>query len=257
MYVNGPSNIDGLRKVSELANECNYYSVLLVYHSLESDFWIKCANVLDKTHKFKYMIAVRTYSISPEYFVMMYRGFNEIQKNRIMFNIVSGDIHDSETSIDDIIFNKENFYTSQKRVVYTHEWIKKISSIISKKIMPEIVMSGMSDNTLDTASIFADYNLCMMDSYVNNPEKFKRNNNRMVCAAIIIRDTYEEAEKAVDQIKQKHQKRWTIFGTEEQVLEKIKYLESIGVTDLMIRNHNEDDRYNLVHEFVAKNKGVI
>ena len=123
--------------------------------------------------------------------------------------------------------------------------------------MPEIVMSGMSDNTIDTASIFADYNLCMMDSYVNNPEKFKRNNNRMVCAAIIIRDTYEEAEKAVDQIKQKHQKRWTIFGTEEQVIEKIKYLESIGVTDLMIRTHRNDDQYNLIHNLVKKNQGVI
>ena len=118
-------------------------------------------------------------------------------------------------------------------------------------------MSGMSDGTLDTASAFANYNLCMVDNYVDNPEKFKRNNNRMVCAAIVIRSTYEEAEKVVDEIKQKHQKRWTIFGTEEQVLEKIKYLKSIGVTDLMIRNHNEDNKYNLVHEFVAKNKGII
>jgi hypothetical protein len=187
----------------------------------------------------------------------MYRGFSEIQENRIMFNIVSGDIHDSETSVDDIIFNKENFYTSQKRVMYTHEWIKKVLSIIDKKKVPEIVMSGTSDNTLNSASVFADYNLCMMDSFVDNPKKFKRNKNRMVCAALIIRNTYEEAEKVVDQIKQKHQKRWTIFGTEEQVLEKIKYLKSIGVTDLMIRNHNEDNKYNLVHEFVAKNKGII
>ena len=257
MYVNGSSNIDGLKKISELANKCNYYSVLLVYHSLENDFWIKCANVLDTTHTFKYMIAIRTYAISPEYFVMMYRGFSEIQENRIMFNIVSGDIHDSETSVDDIIFNKENFYTSQKRVKYTHEWIKKVLSIIDKKKVPEIVMSGTSDNTLNSASVFADYNLCMMDSFVDNPKKFKRNKNRMVCAALIIRNTYEEAEKVVDQIKQKHQKRWTIFGTEEQVLEKIEYLKSIGVTDLMIRNHKEDNKYNLVHEFVAKNKGII
>jgi len=259
MHVHGDSDLDGLTRISETVNSCNYHSILLVYHSTADDYWIKCANIINKEHKFKYHIAIRTYSISPEYFVMMYKSFNEIQKNRIMFNIVAGDLQDHESSIDNITFGKENFDTSEKRVEYTRMWIKKVLQLIKKEYIdvPEIVMSGTSEKTLDSAAEFADYTLCMSDSYVFNPEFFQRNKKRMVSAALIIRDTYEEAERIVNEIDHKHQKEWTIFGTERQVIKKIKYLESIGVTDLMIRTHRNDDQYNLIHDLVKKNQGVI
>ncbi len=257
MHIHGQSNLDGLRDISEIADVCNYYSILLVYHSLTNDNWIKCANIINTKHKFKYHLAIRTYSISPEYFVMMYKSFNEIQKDRVMFNIVAGDIHDSESSVDDIILGKEYFDTTQKRVDYTHVWIKKVLSMLDKEDIPEIVMSGISEKTLDSAALFADYNLCMMDTYLDNPQMFSRNKNRMASAALIIRDTYEEAKRVTDEIEQPHQQRWTIFGTEQQVIERIKYLESIGITDLMIRTHRNDDQYHLIHELARKNSGVI
>lgn len=257
MHIHGQSDLDGLKHISNIADECGYYSVLLVYHSLTNDNWIKCANVINTKHKFKYHIAIRTYSISPEYFVMMYRSFNEIQKNRIMFNIVAGDIHNSESSVKDIVFGKENFDTVEKRVDYTHLWAKKVLSMLNGQDVPEIVMSGISEKTLDSAATLADYNLCMVDTYLENPNLFKRNKNRMVSAALIIRNSFEEAERVVDEIEEKHQKRWTIFGTEKQVIEKIKYLESIGVTDLMIRTHRNDDQYYLIHDLAKKNNGIL
>ena len=79
----------------------------------------------------------------------------------------------------------------------------------------------------------------------------------MVSAALVIRDSNEEAERVVNEIEEKHQKRWTIFGTEEQVIKKIKDLESIGVTDLMIRTHRNDDKYHLIHDLAKKNRGMI
>lgn len=257
MQADGENSLDAIKEISTMADSCNYYSVLFVYHSLVSDSWIKCANVINKKHKFKFHIAIRSYSISPEYFVMMYKSFNQIQKNRIMFNIVAGDIHDSEESIQNLILNKENFDTVEKRVQYTNLWIKKTLFLLEGEDTPEIVMSGISDKTLDSAALFADYTLCMVDTYIDNPELFKRNKNRMVCAAIVIRETYDEAEKIVNEIKEKHQKRWTIFGTEEQVVEKINYLNGIGVTDLLIKIHHEDSQYDLVHNLIRKNKGVI
>lgn len=257
MQIHGQSDLNGLTHISEVADECGYYSVLLVYHSLANDNWIKCANIINTKHRFKYHLAIRTYSISPEYFVMMYKSFNEIQKNRLMFNIVAGDIHNSESSVDDIILGKEYFDTVEKRVDYTHTWTKKVLSMLDKEDIPEIVMSGISEKTLDSAALFADYNLCMMDTYLENPKLFNRNKNRMVSAALVIRDSNEEAERVVNEIEEKHQKRWTIFGTEEQVIKKIKDLESIGVTDLMIRTHRNDDKYHLIHDLAKKNRGMI
>ena len=257
MSIHDDNSLDGLRKNSKILNECNYYSNLLVYHSTNNDYWIKCANVLDLSHRFKYLFAIRTYAISPEYFVMMYRAFNEIQKNRIMFNIVAGDIHDNETSVDDIPLDKENFDTVEKRVEYTNLWIQKVLSLLNDEDIPEIVMSGMSEKTLTSAALFADYNLCMVNTYLDNPKAFSGNKNKMVCAALVIRQSYEDAEEIVNQIEQKHQKAWTIFGTEKQVIKRIKYLESIGVTDLMIRTHRNDDEFDLIHNLAKNNNGVI
>lgn len=231
--------------------------MLVVYHSEHSDFWIKIANIIDKSHHFKYMLAMRTYAISPEYFVMMYRAFNEIQLNRIMFNIVSGDIHDSESSIENLLVDQNKLDTSQKRIDYTHDWIQKVSNIIGRRQMPEIVMSGVSEKTLSNAAKMADYTLCMMDNFLDNPKKFVVTKKTMVCAAVVIADTNQQAVEIVENIDQPHQKKWTIFGTEEEVFKKITELKSLGATDLLIRRHLNDPNYELIHNFVKKYKGRI
>ena len=257
MHVHHRNDLEGIKDISRVVDESNYYSMLLVYYSRGNDFWIKCANAIDLNHKFKYFLAIRTYSISPEYFAMMYKSFNEIQKDRIMFNIVAGDIHDHESSVDDLVVSNEEFRSIENRIDYTRAWMEKLSSLLSHDEMPEIVMSGKSPKTLESASMHADYNLSMIDDYIASPEKFSMNKKRMVCAAIVIRPTFEEAEEVVDSIELKHQKRWTLFGTEDQIVEKIKDLKNIGVTDLLLRCHNNDTEYNLIHQFVKKHKGFI
>lgn len=257
MVPNTGDDLNDLKKIAEIANESNYYSILLVYHSLNSDNWIRCANTINLEHKFKYSLAIRSYAVSPEYFVMMYKAFNEIQKNRIMFNIVSGDILESESSIENIIINKENFETSEKRVEYTYRWMEKMTALLPPEDLPEIIMSGTSEKTLHSAAQFADYNLSMVNDYLNNPDKFKKNKNRMVAVGITISDSYQEAEKFVDNLPLEHQKKWTIFGTEYDIKQKMLEIKKAGVTDILLRIHTNDPKSYLVHNFVKKHKGII
>lgn len=242
-----------LGKLSDDVDKAGYYSMLLVYHSTQPDAWIKCAHALNKKHKFKYMIAMRPYAISPEYFSMMCNAFNELSPNRIMFNIVAGDLQKEEKSVEHALFIGDLIDTSEKRIEYTAEWIKKLKKINKIWPFPEIVMSGFSEKTLDTASEFADYNLCMIDTYKEHTERFSKNKKRMVSAQIVIRNKYEEAKDFVEtNIPEKHKLRWTIFGTESDIIKEFEYLESIGVTDIMLRTNNKDNMVNLVHDFVRK-----
>jgi arginine/lysine/ornithine decarboxylase len=80
------------------------------------------------------MLAIRSYSISPEYFFMKYKAFEEIDKNRLMFNIVSGDIQKTETSVEDLVISKEHLDTSQKRVEYTKMWMNKLVDIFNSYV---------------------------------------------------------------------------------------------------------------------------
>lgn len=242
-----------LDKLSQDIDDAGYYSMLLVYHSTQPDAWIKCANALNKKHKFKYMIAMRTYAVSPEYFSMMCNSFNELAPNRIMFNIVAGDLHKDESSVEDSLFINDLINTTEKRVEYTHNWIKKVKSINKIKNFPEIVMSGFSEKTLDSAAEFADYSLCMIDTYKEHIDRYSRNKNKMVSAQIVIRDSYAEAKEFVDtNIKEKNKLAWTIFGSEKEILKEFEYLESIGVTDIMLRVNNLDNKVNILHKFVKK-----
>ena len=121
MERGGKTSVDHLKTTSNIVDEFGYESMLLVYHSQLDDPWIKAARALDTNHKFKYMPAIRTYAISPEYCAMMCKSFYEISPNRLMLNIVSGDLHASETSVRDSVFIKDLIDTPEKRLKYTDE----------------------------------------------------------------------------------------------------------------------------------------
>ena len=78
MERGGDTSLDGLKTISSIVDEFGYESILLVYHSKIEDNWIKAARVLDTNHKFKYMPAIRTYAISPEYCAMISKAFYNI-----------------------------------------------------------------------------------------------------------------------------------------------------------------------------------
>lgn len=250
-------SVEGIRNIGIKANEANYYSVLLTYHSLQTDLWVKSIRALDENHKFKYMIALRTYSMAPEYFVMIHKSLNQFAKDRFMFNIVAGDLHKNEMTLDNLLLIKDFLDDSQKRVDYTYLWLKKVKEMISKDNMPEIVMSGTSEKTLNYAAEVADYNLCMSSEFIKNPTTFFKNKNRIVASAVVIRNSYEEAEAVVNKSQQPHEKQWTLYGTENQVLEKMKELKNLGATDLMIRNHSQDKEPFRFHNLVKKYNGEI
>ena len=105
---------ESLKNITVKASESGFYSMLMTYHSRQEDFWIKSAKIIDDSIKMKMMIAIRTYAISPEYCAMMCKSFYEISPNRLMLNIVSGDLHASETSVRDSVFIKDLIELAKK-----------------------------------------------------------------------------------------------------------------------------------------------
>jgi len=241
--------IESLKRLLIQLERNGYYSVLYVYHSQQSANWIKAARVVDKSQKIKHMIAVRPYSVSPEYFVMMYDAFEEICKDRIMFNIVPGRLLNDENVTENSLYISELIDTVEKRIDYADKWLEKVTSI--KKI-PELVVAGIGDKSLDLANKYADYSVFTVELYNRDRERVNLNVKKMCMVNFLIRDTYEEAEQAAQSLTPDKKSR-TFYGTKESILEQVKELEASGVTDIMIRKYPNDNKFYKIHEFVKEN----
>lgn len=252
-------SIQHLKTVSGIVDEFGYESILLVYHSKIDDNWIKAARALDINHKFKYMPAIRTYAISPEYCAMISKAFHTIAPNRLMLNIVSGDIHKEETSIDDLIMLGDILNTPEKRLDYTDAWLSKFLELADGTVS-EIVMGGHSNRTKMMAEKYNATHLAMLNMHkqtLNDPS-FIKNKKQMISVSIIINDSEEEIRKMLDSSLGSDQ--WTIYGNKDSIKEQIKQMQQLGATDLLISSHPEDNNVSSIHylikEMIGEQNGI-
>jgi hypothetical protein len=248
---------EGLRKAFEYINSFGYDSCMLTYHSRENDMFIKLARAVDPDLPLKYIIAMRTYAISPEYLGLMIKGFEEIAKDKIMFNIVAGDLHANETSLKDLV-DSSFLSTSQDRVRYTGLWLEKFTNLkILNGRLPKMFMSGTSKSTFDNCKNFNGGIMVMVDYYMENLELLSKFDTRCVSLQICIRDTDEEADWEKHENYDGDKLKWCYFYSEKTLLEKIMELKRNGVTDIMVTGLPLDPQVQRVHEFIKKNLEVF
>lgn len=246
------NSVEEIELLSKSLESYGYYSVLLTYHSKSPDLLIKSFRAAQKKQKIKYMLAIRTYAISPEYMTMICRSYNEEFPEKLILNVVSGDIHKDETSIDDLVWISNCLDSPEKRLPYTKEWLKKFNNLASD-CMPEIFMGGHSNFTRRVANDFDATHISMLDmyrEYLKNPDRIV-NKKQMVSLSILIRDSVEEAKDFIKENAVGNGLGWTLYGNRQDVLDQIKILEQSGVTDIIIAKINNDDKEDLIHELVG------
>lgn len=253
------TSISHLKTISDTVDQIGYESMLMVYHSKIDDNWIKAARALDINHKFKYMPAIRTYSISPEYCAMICRAFYTISPNRLMLNIVSGDIHKEESSVDDLIWIKDQLNTPEKRLKYTEEWMSKFISLAGNTVS-EIVMAGHSNETKLMAEKYNATHLSMLNMHKQkyNDSNFLKNKKQMLSLSIIVNESLDQINDLLESNIGSDQ--WTIFGNKESVKKQIKSLTDLGVTDILVSAHPNDKNieqiHNLIKEIIGEKNGI-
>jgi alkanesulfonate monooxygenase SsuD/methylene tetrahydromethanopterin reductase-like flavin-dependent oxidoreductase (luciferase family) len=247
MPRNLDSSVESLSKLFKESSDSGVYSILLTYHSRQEDFWIKSAHIINEDIKTKVMIAIRTYAISPEYCAMMLAGFDAISKDKIMLNIVAGDLHPDETSVEDVIEINDLIKTSTDRVLYTTKWLEKFKSLDrAKSNMPELVISGISDQAIHNVLNYGEYSLCMYDYLKDNIEKFPKEKRKMCVLQVFVSKDDTHKKEIFDGLDE-GAKRWSFIGNEEEILEQFLSMENIGITDVLVTS-NEDYKkvFNLI-----------
>lgn len=260
MHRSQDSDFKFIESFSKVLDDAGYYSVLHVYDPLNSDYFVKVARAMTLGQKLKHMFAIRTYAVSPEFLSMICKSFDEIETNRIMLNIVSGDKYQmlNETEVDGVI--GVDISESNSRISHTEKFMNKFVNLNlfkSLKSKLEMVMSGSSEHTLKLAKEYGDYNLAMIDQYLEDPLRYL-NEKIIVGFAIIVVETHGEKifyEKLVEDSVAAH---WTIIGTDYEIKEKLNSFELMGITDVLLALHQFDRAPDRIHQLVSDiNKGIL
>lgn len=260
-----PETPESIKTVFEEINEYDYESVLLTVSPLLGDMWTKVSNVVDKSHKFKYMIAVRPYLFSPQYLAMLIASFNQISDNRLIINLVHGSIGSNE-SFDGIVGDKEILLTREGRRQYSKEFVSKLYNdvkMFQSFTMPEVLVSGASDDSIALAKNASNIIALYYESFIQDPERFSTLGFKKIFLflSVLVCDTDQEAEKVISGLTdaQRAGLGSPIYGSKETVTQKLLELESLGVTDILFSQLSQFQDTKPVHKFLADltNRGIL
>ena len=261
-------SISSMKRMFNQKEKYGYESILLTAKGSNSDNWIKSSHIIDPTKKIKYMIAVRPYQQTAQIVNQMAAAFSEICPNRLMLNIVSGEMGGNEIGIIPEAHSEVDvdITTPLGRLEYIPTWMKNLSETYVMGKKPIVLLATRHPETIIKAAKYADIGLVMIDDFLNNPDLFTSNYKRlMISAQIIIRETDEQAHKEIEQSFSNHMriKRWAIYGTKETVKRKLLELEKMGVTDILLSNgtdvvlQNDMEIDALIYEILQdRNKAV-
>ena len=243
-----------LKNIFNTIEDAGYSAIMLVYDPLHADYLIKTAHVLNKNHNLKYIFAMRAYAISPEYCAMITNAYDEIVPGKLIFNIAAGDefqMKNNEVGLDGVVDGEILLNNNDKRIEHVSKFLEKFKKLPTIKKMPELIISGKSDKTLENVVKYGDSTLCMYYDFLKEPEKFMVVKKRIAVASCLIREK-NELEDSIKKLKEFQADSFTLYGTKNEVKEKILELYKSGATHVMLTKHHFDEKSYLIHEMVKE-----
>lgn len=234
-------------ELSNLCSELEMYdfkSILLTFYTEGPANFITAASSLDKKEKIKYMLAIRPYHMTPRMLSMIVNGFDNIQKDRIMINIVNGTamLEDKDSSS----------LSDEEKRIFSRNFINQYYKNNLSNTKLDFVFSGNSEFVFETAKLNNQYVMLYIDNYLHNINLYKEYDKKIIAVKVFVYDTKKELD---DFLSIKENKTYnSIIGTKEEVAEKILNLEKYGVNKVMIvpffndKNHKIFNAIKIIKE---------
>lgn len=250
------SDNDTLEGVSTLNNH-NFDGVMFTYDATQGDMFVRTAKDIKINEKIKYLIAIRPYTISPQYLYAINQSMNEIQKNRLQINIIAGYIKDHESNVGGIVGDINDSSSSVDRSNYTIKFIESLNEISQNKKIEEqldVYISTTNKYVFDATKKFNNkiilpysiYKRKFWSDSLKDPSlkiPFERDGVEIMLAMTpIIRETKEELESLAKHAMRPIWKKGEVskvvedveYFTHESFHEFIEMLESDNISHLLI-----------------------
>ena len=144
--------------MSDLLEDSGFYGWLLPYAPGLADPFIRIARSMNTDKKLKYLVAVRPYTISPQYLLAITKALDSIQEDRVRINFVPGLTKGGfDESFGGVLSEVNDSSSFEDKKKYLCSYIEEFSNIKVKK--PYVYLSGMVDDTCPNMLDFGDANI--------------------------------------------------------------------------------------------------
>lgn len=256
MWRNSPpiSSSEMSEVVDEL-NSAGYYSVLVPIKSTTADYLPKIISSMRADQKIKYMIPIRPYLLSPQYLGMISAGIEAVVPNRTIFNFINGHI-EADENLDGIIYSSVDFSNKENRRDHLKDFVAALGCIEmhDRPDFSEMLISGGSLETIESAYRVGAGLATSYSSFMQNHRwAYSKVDLKKIFVQVCILVCDSESDPQVANAIANNPSG-IIYGSYEEIAEKIAELESMGVTDLLISNAFDGGREERlkIHNFVSK-----
>lgn len=255
LYLFDSANSNTLPSISQELEDAGFAGILLPYGSSLGDYFTFIARSMNSSHKLKYIVAIRPYTISPQYLASIIKSLNEIDNDRVWINFVAGTVNDYEQSLGGIIgdVNDSSHFLERKQYLidYVPVFIEYCKNIMKP---PAICVSGMSDEIFMLTEKYADYNITSYDKHIHENRLKTISKPKIVTMCPFIRGTLKEITALKNQ---RNMPQDAVFADSNGLIDILNSLKSDGINDVMFHVNGSDEEYRRIVEFVKTNKHLI
>jgi hypothetical protein len=192
--VKSPSNL----------NSHGFDGVMFTHDIPQGDIFIQTALDMKPNEKIKYLVAIRPYTISPQYLYMINDSLSKIQSGRVQLNIIAGYTKSHEDDVKGIVGNINDQSDKVEKRKYLVEFLKSLNDINSNNSLKnplDFFVTTTNPRVLDAVNKYNNKIILPYSLYKNNIwfKKFNhtlevKSKKIMLAITPIIRDTEEELE---------------------------------------------------------------
>ena len=245
--------------------------------------FVKTARDLSPNENIKYLIAIRPYTISPQYLSMINRSMSTIHRDRLQINLISGYIKDHEDGVGGIVGDVNDQSSSIDRSNYMIEFLKTLNEMDQDKDSPGYYRDPNYRNQLDVYvsttnnyvfeavkkynhKIILPYHIYARGSWSDTSRHKSasiplelENTEVMLAITPIIRETEEELDLLTNYSIRPTWKKGEIptpvldsaYFTHEQFDDFVRTLEQRGINHLLI-NAVPSEEVHVILPFIKK-----
>ena len=253
---------DSVKSPSNL-NQHHFDGVMFTHDIPQGDIFVQTAIDLKINEKIKYLIAIRPYTISPQYLAMINDSLNKIQKNRVQLNIISGYTKDHENDIKGIVGSVNDQSDKVEKRKYLVEFLESLNEMNQNKNLKsplDFFVTTTNPRVLDAVNKHNNKIILPYSLYKNNIwfKKFDRPisvNSKEIMVAItpIIRETQEELES----LKNYALRPTWQSGEVSRVVNDAEYLTKETFHELVIKLQNDGIKYLLINAVPQAENSII